>query len=172
MLDPVVQVQGGKVCWVSPNDIPFVAAMQTTVSDQPITMCLSQQPLTYESIQDSAEKPLVEPSILVSGGPGYGSAVHRTGFLHESHVAGGGVTSARRQSFLAANMAVGIIKTSLAATYDAFGFKKYAHHCLDQVRHLSKCRFCLSAINRRLARAATRTTPCPLRAPRAAGSAC
>ncbi len=85
-------------------------------------MCLSQRPFTEESIQAFAEKSLAAPPTLVSDGLGCFTAVCGTGTLHEPHVIGGGAVSAKHPFLLAVNTAQGNIKTSLAGTYQAFGF--------------------------------------------------
>ena len=62
------EVHGGTAGRGSPNKVPFVAAVQTTESGQPVLMCLSQRPFTKESIQAFAEKSLAAPATLVSDG--------------------------------------------------------------------------------------------------------
>ena len=166
------EVQGGKAGRGSPNKIPFVAAVQTTESGQPVLVCLSQRPFTKESIQTFANQSLAAPATLVSDGLGCFTAVRGTGILHEPHVTGGGVASAKHSSFLAVNTVLGNIKTSLAGTYHAFGFQKYAHRYLGQVQYLFNRRFDLRAILQRLARAASQALPCPMRLVRAAESSC
>ena len=166
------EVQGGKPGRGSPNKIPFVAAVQTTEAGQPILMCLSLRPFTKESIQTFAAQSLAAPATLVSDGLGCFKAVRGMGILHEAHVTGGGAASAKHPSFLAVNTVLGNIKTSLAGTYHAFGFRKYAHRYLGQVQYLFSRRSDLRAVLERLARAASRATPCPLRAIRAAESSC
>jgi hypothetical protein len=166
------EVQGGKAGRGSPNKIPFVAAVQTTESGQPVLVCLSQRPFTKESIQAFAGRSLAAPATLVSDGLGCFTAVRGSGILHEPHVTGGGVASAKHPAFLAVNTVLGNIKTSLAGTYHAFGFRKYAHRYLGQVQYLFNRRFDLRAILQRLGRAAAQACPCPLRLLRAAESAC
>ena len=165
-------VQGGKAGRGSPNKIPFVVAVQTTEAGQPVMMCLSQRPFTKESIQAFAEKSLAAPATLVSDGLGCFTAVRGMGILHEPHVTGGGAASAKHPSFLAVNTALGNIKTSLAGTYHAFGFRKYAPRYLGQVQYLFNRRFNLRTILERLARAASQAAPCSLRAIRAAEPSC
>lgn len=164
------EVQGGKAGRGSPNKIPFVAAVQTTESGQPVLVCLSQRPFTKESIQTFASQSLAAPATLVSDGLGCFTAVRGTGILHEPHVTGGGVASAKHPSFLAVNTVLGNIKTSLAGTYHAFGFQKYAHRYLGQVQYLFNRRFNLRSILQRLGRAASQAAPCPMRLVRAADS--
>jgi hypothetical protein len=166
------EVQGGKAGRGSPNKVPFVAAVQTTESGQPVLMCLSRRPFTKESVQDFAQKSLAAPATLVSDGLGCFKAVQGMGILHGPHTTGGSAASARYPSFLAVNTALGNIKTSLSGTYHAFGFSKHAHHYLAQLQHLFNRRCNLRTILERLARAATQAKPCGLRAVRSAEPSC
>jgi hypothetical protein len=166
------EVHGGRAGRGSPNKVPFVAAVQTTESGQPVLMCLSQRPFTKESIQAFAEQSLAAPATLVSDGLGCFKVVRGRGILHEPHITGGGAASAKHPSFQAVNTALGNIKTSIAGTYHAFGFEKYAHRYLGQVQYLFNRRFNLRAILERLARAASQAAPCPLRAVRSAEPSC
>ena len=166
------EVQGGKAGRGSPNKVPFVAAVQTTESGQPVLMCLSQRPFTKESIQAFAQKSLAAPATLVSDGLGCFTVVQGMGILHEPHITGGGAASAKHSSFQAVNTALGNIKTSLSGTYHAFGFSKYAHRYLAQVQYVFNRRFNLRTILERLARAAARAKPRGLRAIRAAELSC
>jgi hypothetical protein len=83
-----------------------------------------------------------------------------------------GGTSAGHLSLLAVNTLQGNLKTALAGTYHAFGREKYAHRYLARVQHWLNRRFDLRSILTGLARAASRATPCPMLAVRAAESAC
>lgn len=166
------EVHGEKAGRGSPNKVPFVVAVQTTESGQAIKMCLSQRPFTKESIQKFAQRSLAAPATLVSDGLGCFKAVRGMGILHEPHVTGGGAASAKDPNFLAVNTVLGNIKTSLAGTYHAFGFRKYAHRYLGQIQYLFNRRFDLRAILGRLARAASQAVPCPLSTVRAAETAC
>jgi hypothetical protein len=94
------------------------------------------------------------------------------GILHEPHITGGGAASAKHPSFRAVNTALSNIKTSLAGTYHAFGFLKYAHRYLAQVQYLFNRRFDLRSILERLARVAAQAKPCSLRTVRAAELPC
>jgi transposase-like protein len=166
------EVQGGKAGRGSPNKVPFVVAVQTTETGQPVLMCLSQRPFTKESMQAFAEKSLAAPATLVSDGLGCFTAVRGTAILHEQHVTGGGAASAKHPAFIAVNTALGNIKTSLAGTYHAFDFQKYARRYLGQIQYLFNRRFNLRTILRRLACAASQAAPCPLRVVRAAEPSC
>jgi hypothetical protein len=166
------EVQGGAPGRGSPNKVPFVAAVQTTESGQAIVMCLSPRPFTKESIAEFAARSLVAPATLVSDGLGCFRAVSHRGILHEPHITGGGVASAKHPAFAAVNTALGNIKTAMAGTYHAFGFEKYAHRYLAQVQYLFNRRFDLREILIRLARGASRAKPCPLYVIRAAEHSC
>lgn len=166
------QRHGGTPGRGSENKIAFVAAVQTTESGQPVFLCLSRRPFTKESIQAFADKSLAAPATLVTDGLGCFTAVQGSAILHEPHVTGGGAASAKHPSFLAVNTALGNLKTTLAGTYHAFGFDKYAHRYLGQAQYLFNRRFNLRSILGRLARAACQATPCPLHAVRAAELPC
>jgi hypothetical protein len=84
------------------------------------------------------------------------------GTLHEAHVTGGRAACAKHPSFLAVNTALGNIKTALAGTCHAFGFRKYAPSYLGQIQYLFNRRFNLRTILHRLARAASTTAAQPL----------
>jgi len=166
------QIHGAKSGRGSPNKVPFVAAVQTTESGEPVFMCLSKRPFTKESIEAFSAQSLALPLTLVSDGLSCFTAVQGMGIRHERHVTGGGAASAAHPSFLAINTLLGNIKTSLSGTYHAFGFEKYADRYLAQVQYLFNRRFDLSVILKRLAIAACRTQRCPLYAVRAAEFSC
>jgi len=166
------EVQGGKAGRGSPNKVPFVAAVQTTESGQPVYICLSLRPFTKESINAFAEQSLAAPATLVSDGLACFTAVRGKGIVHEVHVTGGGVASAKHPATQAVNTVLGNLKTSLVGTHHAFDFSKYGRHYLGQVQYLFNRRFDLRTILQRLARAAAQAAPCPLRAVRAAESSC
>lgn len=158
------EVHGGKAGRGSPNKVPFVAAVQTTESGQPVYLCLSQRPFTKASLLAFAERSLAAPATLVSDGLGCFTAIQGTGILHDPHVTGGRAASAKHPAFLAVNTALGNLKTSLAGTYHSFAFRKYGHRYLAQVQYLFNRRFDLRSILERLARAASLAAPCGLRA--------
>ena len=166
------EVHGAKAGRGSPNKVAFVAAVQTTESGQPVFVCFSKRAFTKQSIEAFAARSLALPITLVSDGLSCFTAVQGTGILHERHVTGSGAASVRHPSFLAVNTVLGNLKTSLAGTYHAFGFDKYADRYLAQVQYLFNRRFDLSAILRRLTIAACRTSRCPLRVVRAAEFPC
>ena len=166
------EIRGGKAGRGSPNKVPFVAAVQTTESGEPVLVCLSKRAFTKESIKAFAATSLAAPATLVSDGLGCFTVIKGTGILHEPHVTGGGATSAKHPSFLAVNTVLGNLKTALAGTYHGFDFAKYAHRYLAQVQYLFNRRFDLRSILIRLARAASTAKAYPLQAVRAAEVHC
>ncbi len=54
----------------SPNNVPFIAAIQTTEAGEAELMCLSPRPFPKESIKEFAQKSLAAPATLVSDGRG------------------------------------------------------------------------------------------------------
>ena len=109
------------------------------VRGRAILMCLSQRPFTKESIRDFAAMSLAALATLVCDGLGCFTAVRGMGILHEPHVTGGGAASVKNPALLAVNTVLGNIKTSLAGTYHAFGFRKY------RIDTLVKCNTCSTA---------------------------
>jgi hypothetical protein len=166
------EIRGGKAGRGSPNKVPFVAAVQTTESGEPVLVCLSKRAFTKESIKAFAATSLAAPATLVSDGLGCFTVIKGTGILHEPHVTGGGAASAKHPSFLAVNTVLGNLKTALAGTYHGFDFAKYAHRYLAQVQYLFNRRFDLRSILIRLARAASTAKAYPLQAVRAAEVHC
>jgi transposase-like protein len=166
------EYHGGKPGRGSPNKVPFVAAVQTTESGQPIFVCFSPRPFTKESIDEFRDRSLAAPCTLVSDGLCCFTVVEGTGILHEPHVTGGGVASVKSPHFWAINTVLGNLKTSLTGTYHAFKFEKYCHRYLAQVQYLFNRRFDLAAILRRLAFVACSTKPCPRRVIMAAEVPC
>lgn len=166
------EIHGAKAGRGSPNKVPFVAAVQTSESGQPLLVCLSPRPFTKESIKEFAQQSLAAPATLVSDGLGCFSVVRGMGIVHKPQVTGGGAASARHPDFLAVNTILGNIKTSLTGTYHAFGFKKYAASYLGQIQYLFNRRFDLREILNRLGYAATNSAAHPMRAIRLAESSC
>ena len=144
---------GGKAGRGSPDKVPFVAAVQTTEAGQPILACLSRRPFTSEAIQQFMERSVVAPATVVSDGLACFNVVKERGIRHERHVTGGGATSAKRPEFAAVNTVLGNLKTSIAGTFHAFDFAKYADRYLAQVQYCFNRRFDLRTILERLARA-------------------
>ena len=62
------QRSGGRAGRGSENKVPFVTAVQTTVSGEAQFVCLAQVPFTKEAVTAFVEKCLVPPLTVVSDG--------------------------------------------------------------------------------------------------------
>jgi transposase-like protein len=162
---------GGSPGRGSENKVSFVAAVQTTQTGQPVLVCFAPLPFTKKALSDFAAKSLMRPLTVISDGLSCFKAMQEAG-VHDSTITGGGAASVKLPQFKAVNTVLGNLKTSLAGTYHAFGFVKYARRYLAQVQYLFNRRFDLRTILTRLARAASCTRPCPLTTIRVAEPSC
>jgi ribosomal protein L37AE/L43A len=158
---------GGKPGRGSENKVPFIAAVQTTESGQPVLCCLAQAPFTTAAVENFAAKSLARPVTVVSDGLGCFGVLADLGIVHRRIVTGGGSASVKLPQFTAVNTLLGNLKTAINGTYHALDFAKYAHRYLGAVQYLFNRRFDLRAILRRLLAAAAATPPRPRRALRA-----
>jgi len=162
------ELPGGKPGRGSENKVPFIAAVQTTASGQPMLVCLRKLEFTKEAIRAWSAKALCPTAVVVSDGLGCFQAVTSCGAAHERTVTGGGAASVKLDKFKAVNTLLGNLKTAFSGTYHAFDFAKYAHRYLAEVQYRFNRRFDLSAILGRLLLASVTTTPHPERRIRAA----
>lgn len=149
---------GGKVGRGSENKVPFIAAVQTTETGQPVLVCYAPAPFTKQAVMDFAAKSLVRPLTVVSDGLGCFTAIQEMG-VHDRLVTGGGKASVKLPQFQAINTVLGNLKTALAGTYHAFNFVKYIHRYLAEAQYRFNRRFDLRSILPRLVRAAAVTEP-------------
>jgi ribosomal protein L37AE/L43A len=154
---------GGKPGRGSENKVPFVAAVQTTESGQPVLCCLTPMPFTTAAVEKFAAKSLARPVTVVSDGLGCFAVLADLGMVHHRVVTGGGSASVKLPQFTAVNTLLGNLKTTIKGTYHAFDFAKYAHRYLGAVQYLFNRRFDLRAILPRLLFAAASTPPRPRR---------
>ena len=159
---------GGKVGRGSENKVPFIAAVQTTSDGQPQFVCLRQQPFTNEEVAVFAARSIAPWATVVSDGLWCFGAVQIVGAEHQRVVTGGGKASTATAQLRAVNTFLGNLKRSLAGTYHAFDFAKYAHRYLAEAQYRFNRRFDLRSILARLIRAACLTIPTPALAIRAA----
>ena len=153
------ELTGGKSGRGSENKVPFVAAVQTTESGQPVFACFSKQPFTTEAMNDFAARSLVLPLTLVSDGLACFNVASSIGAVHDRTVTGGGAACVKLPQFKAINTVLGNLKRALGGTYHAFDFAKYAHRYLAEAQYRFNRRFNLSTILSRLVRAAATTSP-------------
>ena len=151
------QRTGGKVGRGSENKVSLVAAVQTTVDEKPVLMCLRLQPFTKAAMEAFAKRYVSPSCCVVTDGLRCFEAVQSLGIEHKRTVAGRGVQSVKLPQFKAINTVLGNLKTATSGTYHAFDFAKYGHRYLGQVQHLFNRRFDLSVILVRLLRAAVLT---------------
>lgn len=149
---------GGKTGRGSENKVPFIAAVQTTESGQPVLVCFAQAPFTKQAVEEFAAKSLVRPLTVVSDGLVCFTAAERAG-VHKRIVTGGGKAGVKLPQFQAVNTVLSNLKTAMAGTYHAIDFTKYAHRYLAEVQYRFNRRFDLSTILKRLVRVAAITAP-------------
>jgi hypothetical protein len=153
---------GGKTGRGSENKVPFIAAVQTSETGQPVFACFAQAPFTKEALSDFAAKSLVRPLTVFSDGLACFTVLQEAG-VHEPTVTGGGAASVKLPQFKAVNTVLSNLKTAFGGTYHAFDFAKYAHRYLGEVQYRFNRRFDLSEILARLMRACVATLPRPAR---------
>ena len=153
------ELTGGKSGRGSQNKVPFVAAVQTTESGQPVFACFSKQPFTTKAMNAFAARSLVLPLTLVSDGLACFNVAASIGAVHDRTVTGGGAACVKLPQFKAVNTVLGNLKRALGGTYHAFDFAKYAHRYLAEAQYRFNRRFNLSTILPRLVQAAATTSP-------------
>ena len=150
----------GKAGRGSENKVPFIAAVQ--LSDEGHPQVVRFDPLAgfkKSDISRWAERYLCASTRVLSDGLNCFPAVAQAGAIHQSEVVGANRRSTDMPCFLWVNTLLGNLKTALAGTYHAFGFRKYAHRYLAESQYRFNRRFDLKAIVPRLLRAAVTTGP-------------
>jgi hypothetical protein len=158
---------GGKTGRGSQNKVPFVAAVQTTPSGQPVLACLRQQPHTEVEAAVFAASHIAPTATVVSDGLWCFGAATIVGAEHERHVTGGGKASVKLPQFKAINTLMGSLKTAISGSYHAFDFAKYAHR-LAEFQYRFNRRFNMKIILARLLGALVAAPPSSERVLRAA----
>lgn len=156
---------GGKVGRGSENKVPFIAAVQTDRKGHPICIRLDMvKAFKKAEIQAWARNALTASATVVSDGLwAFGGVTGQDGVTHQAHVTGSGKKSAKHPQFRWVNTLLGNLKTSLAGTYHAFNFLKYANRYLAEFQYRFNQRFNLAAMVPRLLFAVAHTKPQPLR---------
>lgn len=145
---------GGKVGRGSENKIPFIAAVETSVDGHPLRVVLSRV-VTFGSqdIDQWAKGHLAPTATVVSDGLNCFRAVTGGGCSHQREVVGLSRKSTVMGCFHWVNTILGNLKTSLAGTYHAFDFTKYAHRYLAEFQYRFNRRFDLRGMLPRLVHA-------------------
>lgn len=156
---------GGRRGRGSENKVPFVAAVETNKKGHPTCIRLDRVASFKEKdIQAWAKAALATSAMVISDGLwGFQGVTAREGVSHTAHVTGHGKKAAMHPQFHWVNTMLGNLKTSLAGTYHAFDFSKYATRYLAEFQYRFNRRFDLASMLPRLLYAAAVTKPLPLR---------
>jgi len=138
---------GGKPGRGSENKIPFVAAVETDEKGHPRRAVLSPvQAFSHEQIRDWAQRSLSPSALVVSDGLDCFRAVSKIGCTHQPNVVGSHRKSSDMPCFRWVNTVLSNVKTSLAGTFHAFDFAKYAKRYLAEIQYRFNRRFDLRSI--------------------------
>lgn len=149
---------GGKVGRGSENKIPFIAAVQTNTSHNPIYAVFHQvKSFCLDEVSSWAKMSLTPNAVVVSDGLHCFSAVADAGCIHQREVVGKNRKSTNMECFKWINTILGNLKTATSGTYHAFDFEKYGYRYLGECQYRFNRRFNLKTILPRLIRAATQT---------------
>lgn len=155
---------GGKAGRGSENKIPFIAAVQTNTSNNPIYAVFHQvKSFCLDEVSSWAKMSLAPDAVVVSDGLHCFSAVADAGCFHQRVVVGKNRKSTNMECFKWINTILGNLKTATAGTYHAFDFEKYGYRYLGECQYRFNRRFNLKTILPRLIRAATQTGSRPER---------
>jgi ribosomal protein L37AE/L43A len=150
----------GKAGRGSENKVPFVAAVQVSVEGHPqVARFDPVVGFTQEAIGHWATRYLGASTRVLSDGLNCFPGVEQAGAVHVPEVVGADRRSTDMPCFTWINTVLGNVKTSLAGTYHAFNFRKYAHRYLAECQYRFNRRFDLKAILPRLLHAAATTGP-------------
>jgi hypothetical protein len=144
------ELSGGSAGRGSENKVPFVAAVQTTASGQPVLACLRQQPHTTQEVALFAARHIAPSATVVSDGLWCFRGAQIVGAEHERVVTGGGKASVKLPQFKAINTLLGNLKTAIGGTHHAFDFAKYAHRYPAEFQYRFNRRFNMRSILSRL----------------------
>ncbi len=154
---------GGKVGRGAEGKTPFVAAVETTQTGQPVKIKLSVLAgFRKKSILGWAQHHINPGSTVISDGLSCFNAVSEAGCIHDKVVCGGGRASVEEAEFYWVNTTLGNLKSALRSTYHAVR-PKYAQRYLAEFQYRFNRRFDLAAFISRFMYIALRTPPMPER---------
>ena len=163
---------GGKPGRGSENKVPFVAAVSLSDDGHPLRIKLTPVAgFTLKSIARWAKDHLAPECIVFSDGLACLSAVTDAGCAHRPTVVAGRKPKDMPE-FQWINTVLGNLKTSLAGSYHAFNFRKYAARYLAAFTYRFNRRFDLATLHKRLLVAAVGCKPQPQRSIRLADVHC
>jgi len=152
------ELPGGKVGRGSENKIPFIAAVQTNKSGNPVYAVFSPiKAFTLKDVESWSKKHLSPLTTVVSDGLSCFTAVEKAGCSHQKEVVGKKRKSTEMECFKWVNTILGNFKTSISGTYHAFDFNKYSHRYLGECQYRFNRRFDLAAMFPRLCTASAKT---------------
>lgn len=155
--------RGGKRGRGASGKTPFVAAVATDEDGHPLQIRFSQvNRFTKQEIFQWAKKHLAPGSIVVSDGYRCFNGVKDSGCTHQSIKTGGGPDSVEIKEFRWVNTMIGNVKNSIRGSYHAIS-KKHIPRYLAEFCYRFNRRFQLDKMVPRLAYAAIRTPPMPIR---------
>jgi hypothetical protein len=158
------ELGGGKVGRGSENKIPFIAAVQTNASNNPVYAVFHQvKNFSISEVKSWAQQSLVKETLVVSDGLNCFKAVTEAGCDHQRVVVGSKRKSVDMDCFSWINTILGNLKTAITGTYHSFDFEKYGFRYLGEYQYRFNRRFDLAAMFPRLAYAATHTGAWPER---------
>lgn len=158
------ELRGGKVGRGSENKIPFIAAIQTNASNNPVYAVFRQvKNFSRSEVKSWAQQSLVHNTLVVSDGLNCFTAVTEADCNHQRVVVGSKRKSVDMDCFSWVNTILGNLKTAITGTYHAFDFKKYGFRYLGEYQYRFNRRFDLESMFPRLAYAATHTGAWPER---------
>ena len=150
----------GKAGRGSENKVPFVAAVQLDEDQRPQVVRFDRvKGFRKKEIADWAKRFMAAGSHVVSDGLNGFAGVSEHGITHQREMVGNDRRSTDMPCFTWINTLLGNLKTALAGTYHAFGFKKYAHRYLAEYQYRLNRRVDLKTMLPRLVRAAVTTPP-------------
>ena len=163
---------GGKAGRGSENKIPFVAAVSLSDDGHPLRTKLTPVPgFSLKAIAQWAKSSLAPGSTVFSDGLACFTAVTVAGCAHRATVVAGRKPKDLPE-FQWINTVLGNLKTSLAGSYHAFDFRKYAARYLAAFAYRFNRRFDLRTLHHRLLIAAVQCPPHPQSAIRMAEIHC
>ena len=150
------------------NKIAFIAAVQTHEDGRPQYIRFTPvTDFTNEQVQKWAMNHLAPRCHVVSDGTVAFAQVRQAGATHERHVTGGGRSGAQTPQLHWVNTLLGNLKTSLAGTYHAFKYSKYASRYLAEFAYRFNRRYDMPAMLPKLVLAAVNAKPLGMRKVRA-----
>lgn len=152
------ELVGGKAGRGSENKIPFIAAVQTNNSGNPIYAAFHQvKSFCLDEVRSWANTSLTPGTVVVSDGFNCFPAVADAGCFHQREIVGKARKSTSMECFKWINTILGNLKTATTGTYHAFAFEKYGYRYLGECQYRFNRRFDLKIILTRLVHAAAQT---------------